>query len=86
MKVIQMAEISYIGLFLMIFIVIVVGVSLVQPVAQQVGTATADGNLSINSGGASKTILGMSTLMFIVMFVAIAAGLVIISMRLIGLD
>ena len=42
------------------FIVILVGVTLAPTVAQEVGTAQADGNIT----GASSTILGLTTLFY----------------------
>jgi hypothetical protein len=42
------------------FIVVVVGTSLLPTVAQQVGLAQADGNVT----GASDTIVGLTTLFF----------------------
>lgn len=77
-----MAEISYIGLFLMIFFIAVVGVSLVQPVAQQVGTASSSEGID---GTASATIIDLSTLMFIILIVGSLAGIVIFAMQLIGM-
>ena len=43
------------------FIVIVVGTSLAPTVAQNVGTAQADGNIT----GASDTLLGLTTLFYV---------------------
>jgi len=43
------------------FIVVLVGVNLVPSVAQQVGTAQADGNVT----GAADTLLGLTTLFFV---------------------
>lgn len=43
------------------FIVVLVGVNLAPSVAQQVGTAQADGNIT----GASDTIIGLTTLFFV---------------------
>jgi hypothetical protein len=43
------------------FIVVLVGVNLAPSVAQQVGTAQADGNIT----GASSTIIGLTTLFFV---------------------
>ena len=44
------------------FITTLIGVNLVAPVAQQVGAAQADGNVT----GASNTLLGLVTLFFVI--------------------
>lgn len=77
----KMAEISYIGLFLMIFIVAVVGVSLITPVAQQTGVASADSNMD----NASSTLISMNTLFFVLLVLSGVAGLTMLSLRLIGI-
>lgn len=78
-----MVEINYIGLFLMIFIVAVIGTSLVTPVAQQVGTASVSAGIT---GTPSSTLISLSTLMFVLLIVVSVASLVILGMRLIGLE
>ena len=53
------------------FIVILVGTSLLPTVAQQVGTAQADGNVS----GASDTLVGLTTLFFSLAIATSAIGI-----------
>jgi hypothetical protein len=55
------------------FIVILVGTALLPTVAQQVGIAQADGNVSAN--GAAKTLVGLSTLFFALAIATSAIGI-----------
>ena len=63
------------------FIVILVGVTLAPTVAQEVGTAQADGNIT----GASSTILGLTTLFYNLSIAAIAIGVASQGLRNSGL-
>jgi len=59
------------------FIVIVVGTSLAPTVAQQVGTAQADGNIT----GAADTLLGLTTLFYCLAISTSAIGIAAIGLR-----
>lgn len=59
------------------FIVIVVGTSLAPTVAQQVGTAQADGNIT----GASDTLIGLTTLFYCLAIATSAIGIAAIGLR-----
>jgi len=63
------------------FIVILVGVTLAPTVAQEVGTAQADGNIT----GASSTILGLTTLFYNLSIAATAIGVASQGLRNSGL-
>ncbi len=63
------------------FIVILVGTSLAPTVAQQVGTAQADGNIT----GASDTLLGLTTLFYCLSIATAAIGSAAIGLRNSGL-
>lgn len=73
---------SFIGLFMIIFIIVLVGTSLVGPLAQSVGTAADSEGIS---GTPSDTLISLSTLFFIIFIVITVAALVILGMRLIGM-
>ena len=59
------------------FIVILVGTSLAPTVAQQVGTAQADGNIT----GASDTLIGLTTLFYCLAIATAAIGLAAVGLR-----
>lgn len=63
------------------FIVVLVGTSLMPTVAQQVGTAQADGNVT----GASDTLLGLTTLFYALSIATSAIGSAAIGLRAAGL-
>lgn len=63
------------------FIVIVVGTSLAPTVAQQVGTAQADGNIT----GASDTLIGLATLFYCLSIATAAIGIAAVGLRNAGL-
>ena len=63
------------------FIVILVGTSLMPTVAQQVGTAQADGNVT----GAADTLLGLTTLFYALAIATSAIGIAAIGLRNSGL-
>ena len=59
------------------FIVILVGTSLAPTVAQQVGTAQADGNIT----GASDTLIGLTTLFYCLAIATAAIGIAAVGLR-----
>ena len=59
------------------FVVILVGTSLAPTVAQQVGTAQADGNIT----GASDTLLGLTTLFYCLAIATAAIGIAAVGLR-----
>ena len=59
------------------FIVILVGTSLLPTVAQQVGTAQADGNVT----GAADTLVGLTTLFFALAIATSAIAIASIGLR-----
>jgi xanthine/uracil permease len=59
------------------FIVILVGTSLAPTVAQQVGTAQADGNIT----GAADTLLGLTTLFYCLAIATAAIGIAAVGLR-----
>jgi len=63
------------------FIVILVGATLAPTVAQQVGLAQADGNIT----GASSTILGLTTLFYCLSVASIGIGIATVGLRQSGL-
>lgn len=63
------------------FIVILVGTSLAPTVAQQVGTAQADGNIT----GASDTLLGLTTLFYCLSIATSAIASAAIGLRNAGM-
>ncbi len=63
------------------FIVILVGTALLPTVAQQVGTAQADGNVT----GASDTLVGLTTLFFALAIATSAIGIAAQGLRNSGL-
>ena len=63
------------------FIVILVGITLAPTVAQQVGTATANDNIT----GASSTILGLTTLFYCLSVTSVAIGITMVGLRNSGL-
>lgn len=63
------------------FIVILVGTSLLPTVAQQVGTAQADGNVT----GASDTLIGLTTLFFSLAIATAAIGVAAQGLRNAGM-
>ncbi len=63
------------------FIVILVGASLAPTVAQQIGTAQADGNVT----GASDTLLGLTTLFYSLSIATAAIGVAAVGLRNSGL-
>jgi len=63
------------------FIVILVGTSLMPTVAQQVGTAQADGNVT----GAADTLLGLTTLFYALAIATSAIGIATLGLRNAGL-
>jgi len=63
------------------FIVILVGTSLAPTVAQQVGIAQANGNIS----GASDTLLGLTTLFYCLAIATAAIGIAAIGLKNSGL-
>jgi xanthine/uracil permease len=63
------------------FIVILVGVTLAPTVAQQVGTAQADGNVT----GASDTLVGLTTLFFSLAIATSAIGIAAQGLRNAGM-
>jgi len=63
------------------FIVILVGVTLAPTVAQQVGTAQADTNIT----GAADTILGLTTLFYCLSIASTAIGIAAQGLRNSGL-
>lgn len=72
-----------IGWLVVIFIVVIVGTALLPSVAQNVGTATADGNMS--SQPAAVTVISLSTLMYVLLIVGSVVGLVMLGLRAIGM-
>lgn len=76
-------EVGFIGLFVMVFIVAVVGTSLISPIAQETGNAVADGNISTSP--ASVTLLNLNTLMYSILILGSVAGLTFLGLRLSGL-
>jgi xanthine/uracil permease len=63
------------------FIVILVGTSLMPTVAQQVGVAQADGNVT----GAADTLLGLTTLFYALAIATSAIGIASLGLRNAGL-
>jgi len=63
------------------FIVILVGASLAPTVAQQIGTAQVDGNVT----GASDTLLGLTTLFYSLSIATAAIGVAAVGLRNSGL-
>lgn len=63
------------------FIVILVGATLAPTVAQEVGTAQADGNIT----GASDTIIGLTTLFYCLAIASTGIGIATIGLRNSGL-
>lgn len=63
------------------FIVILVGTTLAPTVAQNVGTAQADGNVT----GASDTILGLTTLFYCLSIASAAIGSAAMGLKQSGL-
>ena len=63
------------------FIVILVGTSLAPTVAQQVGTAQLDTNIT----GASDTLLGLTTLFYCLAIATAAIGIAALGLRNSGL-
>jgi len=63
------------------FIVILVGTALLPTVAQQVGTAQADGNVT----GAADTLVGLTTLFFALAIATSAIGIAAQGLRNSGL-
>ena len=63
------------------FIVILVGTTLAPTVAQQVGTAQADGNIT----GAADTILGLTTLFYCLSIATTSIGIAAQGLRNAGL-
>ncbi len=63
------------------FIVILVGTSLMPTVAQQVGIAQADGNVT----GAADTLLGLTTLFYALAIATSAIGIAALGLRNSGL-
>jgi xanthine/uracil permease len=59
------------------FIVILVGTSLLPTVAQQVGTAQADGNVT----GAADTLIGLTTLFYALAIATSAIAIASIGLR-----
>lgn len=59
------------------FVVILVGTSLAPTVAQQVGTAQADGNIT----GAADTLLGLTTLFYCLAIATAAIGIAAVGLR-----
>jgi xanthine/uracil permease len=59
------------------FVVILVGTSLAPTVAQQVGTAQADGNVT----GAADTLLGLTTLFYALAIATAAIGIAAVGLR-----
>ena len=75
------AENNLLGNLIGGFIVILVGTSLAPTVAQQVGTAQADGNVT----GASDTLLGLTTLFYSLAIATSAIGIAALGLRNSGL-
>lgn len=65
------------------FIVVLIGTSLMPTVAQQVGTAQADGNVSGNA--AAKTLLGLTTTFYALAIATSAIGIAAVGLRNSGL-
>ena len=63
------------------FIVILVGATLAPTVAQEVGTAQLDGNIT----GASDTILGLTTLFYCLAVASTGIGVATVGLRNSGL-
>ena len=63
------------------FIVIPVGATLAPTVAQEVGTAQADGNIT----GASDTIIGLTTLFYCLAIASTGIGIATVGLRNSGL-
>jgi len=63
------------------FIVILVGVTLAPTVAQEVGTAQADGNIT----GAADTVIGLATLFYCLSVTSVAIGITMVGLRNSGL-
>lgn len=63
------------------FIVILVGTSLMPTVAQQVGIAQADGNVT----GAADTLVGLTTLFYALAIATAAIGIASLGLRNAGL-
>lgn len=63
------------------FIIILVGTALMPTVAQQVGSAQADGNVT----GASDTLLGLTTLFYALTIATSSIGSAAIGLRSAGL-
>jgi len=63
------------------FIVILVGATLAPTVAQEVGTAQADGNIT----GASDTIIGLTTLFYCLAIASTGIGIATVGLRNSGL-
>lgn len=62
------------------FIIIVVGTALLPTVAQQVGTAQADGNVT----GAADTLVGLTTLFYALSISVSAIAIAIQGLRQVG--
>jgi len=63
------------------FIVILIGVNLMPIVAQQVGIAQADGNVT----GSTSTILGLTPLFFSLSIMSVAVSISVAALRNAGL-
>ena len=63
------------------FIIIVVGTALLPTVAQQVGTAQADGNVT----GAADTLVGLTTLFYSLSIAVSAIAIAIQGLRQVGM-
>lgn len=72
-----------ISLLVVMFIIVIVGTALIPTIAQQTGTATADGNLSLSAP--SVTLLNLNTLMYAILILASVSGIGFLIMRYVGL-
>ena len=75
------ADLTMLGNIIGGFIVILVGTALLPTVAQQVGTAQADGNVT----GAADTLVGLTTLFFALAIATSSIGIAAQGLRNAGL-
>lgn len=75
-------ELNFTSLLVMGFIFVIVGTALLPSLAQNVGTAQAETGI-INTP--SSTILGLSTLMFVLIILSAISLIVFIGLRYLGM-
>lgn len=76
-------QVSLISLLIMIFIVAIIGTSLIVPISDTTNATISDGNISASQP--SVTLLSFNTLMFTLLILSGVVGLSFLTMRLVGL-